>query len=136
MPRFQLRIYVEPGEAEIFCKVLRKDGTYERLTAIIDTGAAVSLFPNDLLELINYRPTDRSTITIDQAGIARQTFQAIEGYIHIILEDQEGQVTQPVEIRAWFANTNHVLLGFADLLDQAILHIDMPQRNGWLDINF
>lgn len=135
MQRFDLRIYIDPSEAEIFLKVLRKDGTYERLTAIVDTGAAVSLLPNDVLELVAYRPSQRTTIVIDQAGIAKQSFQAIEGYVTVILEDHLGQVSQPFEIRTWFADTSHALIGFSDLLDRAMLHIDMPQRSGWIEID-
>ncbi len=135
MQRFDLRLYLDPSEAEIFLKVLRKDGTYERLTAAIDTGAAVSLLPNDLLELIVYRPSHGATVVIDQAGIAKQAFQAFEAYVTIILEDHLGQVSQPFEIRAWFADTSYVLVGFSDLLDRAVIHIDMPQRSGWLEID-
>jgi hypothetical protein len=36
---------------------------------------------------------------------------------------------------AWFTDTDARLIGFQDVLDQAILHIDMLQRDGWLDID-
>src|SRR5258708_62459 len=135
MPRLQLRIYVEPGAAEIFCKVLRKDKNYESLTAIIDTGAAISLFPQDLLEIVDFSIGQPEPVLIDQAGIARQSFDALEGNIQLTLEDETGQTTEPFQIKAWFADTNRVLIGFAGLLEQAVLHLDMPNREGWLEID-
>jgi len=74
MPRIQLRIYVEPGQVDVFCQLKFKDGTYKRLTGIVDTGAAVSLFPNRFLTDVEYEPTEANRITIDQAGIAGQSF--------------------------------------------------------------
>lgn len=134
MAHLQLRVYVDPGAAEIFCNVLRKDGNYEKLTAALDTGAAVSLLPDDLLEWVNYRLSPVGNISIDQAGIAKQSFSAIEGFVTITLEDQTGTITQPFEARVWFAKTNKALIGFADILDHAILHIDMLHRSGWIEI--
>ncbi|MBZ0282655.1 MAG: hypothetical protein K8L97_18080 [Anaerolineae bacterium] len=135
MTQIQLRIYYDPSECQVFCNIARKDGTLEKLTATIDTGAAVSLFPRELLDLIAYRPTDDASIIIDQAGIAKQSFQAVEAVITISLEDAAGNLTQPFEITAWFTDTETRLIGFKDVLDQSILHIDMPQRSGWLEID-
>jgi hypothetical protein len=133
MPRIQLRVYVQPGAAEVFFGVLRKDGIYERLTAVIDTGGEVSLMPYDLLEFIDFQPSAQGHVMIEQAGIAKQAFEAIEGYVRIILEDQTGTQSQPFDMRVWFANTNRILFCFADFLDRAVLHLDMPQRTGWLE---
>jgi hypothetical protein len=57
MTRIEVRVYVDPGEIQMFCNLLRKDGNQEKLTATIDTGAAVSLFPRELLNVVEYRPT-------------------------------------------------------------------------------
>ena len=135
MTRLQLRIYTNPGEAQIFANLPRKDGNQETLTASIDTGAAISLFPIELLDLINYRPSINPRIVIDQAGIANQTFEAIEVFITISLEDAAGNLTQAFEIPAWFAASTTPLLGFAGVLDRAVLHIDMQQQIGWLEID-
>jgi hypothetical protein len=135
MPRLQLRIYVAPGEAQIFCKLPRKDGTYETITAMVDTGAAVSLFPVELLDVIDYYPMGRERVTIDQAGIASQFFEAVEAEVTVSLEDETGQITHAFNIPAWFADTDAPLIGFAGVLDRAILHIDMPRREGWLEID-
>jgi hypothetical protein len=55
MPRIQLQIYIDPGQAEVIFNVLRSDGSYERLSGVIDTGAEISLLPNDLLDKVVYR---------------------------------------------------------------------------------
>lgn len=133
MTRLHLRTYVAPGAAELFCNVLRQDGSYERLAAVVDTGAQVSMLPNDLLNWIVYR--EYTTITIEQAGIARQNFQGVEALVTITLEDEFGNMTEPFEIQTWFADTNRSVVGFLGVLDRAVLHIDMPQRNGWLEID-
>ena len=134
MPRLQLRLYTDPGEAQIFCNLLRQDGNEEKLTATIDTGAAISLFPRELLDDVVHRPSENPNVVIGQAGIAGQSFKAVEAYVTISLEDETGNITPPFEIIAWFANTRKRLIGFKDILDKGTLHLDMPQREGWLEI--
>ncbi len=133
MTRLHLRTYIAPGAAELFCNVLRQDGSYERLAATVDTGAQISMLPDDLLDLVVYR--EYTTITIEQAGIAQQAFQGAEALVTITLEDEFGNITEPFEIQTWFADTNRSLVGFLGVLDRAVLHIDMPQRSGWLEID-
>ena len=132
MPRIQLRIYVDPGQAEVIFSVLRTDGSYERLSGVIDTGAEVSLLPNDLLNKVVYRPIGSGTIIIDQAGIARQSFEAMEAFVTGFLEDQTGAQSDQIEARVWFADTEITLIGFDGILDRAVLHIDMHKRDGWI----
>jgi len=134
MPRIYLRVYIDPGQAEVVCNLLRADGLFERITAIVDTGAAISLFPNDLLNKLQYRIGGRETFIIEQAGIANQAFQAVEAYVTMFLEDQFGNRTEPFEVLVWFADTDKALIGFAGILDRSILHIDMLQQQGWLEI--
>jgi hypothetical protein len=133
MPRIQLRIYVSPGKAETFINVRRQDGGYLSLAATVDTGAAVSLLPVKLMDIIENRPR-RGRVTIDQAGIARQSFEATESFVTIFLEDQTGAQTGEFEVRVWFADTDEVLVGFDGILDRAVLHIDMQKRDGWIEI--
>ena len=135
MPKIQLRIYIDPGQAEVVLGIKDKQGFHERVTAIIDTGAAVSLFPNDLLDKVDFRPAERSAIIIDQAGIAGQSFAATEGFVTLFLEDQYGARTQEFAARVWFADTGQALVGFDGILDRAILHIDVRTRTGWMDID-
>lgn len=136
MPRLQLRVYVEPGGAEIFLNFKRKDGIYQRIAATIDTGAEATLLPAQLLDTADYRVVERGEITVEQAGIAKQAFAATEAMIDVFLEDENGTRTNCFAVRVWFADTEMALLGFADILDKAILHIDMRDtRSGWLEID-
>jgi hypothetical protein len=135
MPRIQLMVYTSPGEVDVYCGLQFNDGTYERLTAVVDTGAAISLFPSQLLENDERSQAESKRVTIDQAGIDKQSFEAIEGTVTVTLEDASGNVTQPLTIPAWFTDTDRVLLGFAGVLDRSVLHVDMPQQTGWIEIN-
>ena len=135
MTHIHLRVSIQPGEITTFCNLIRKDNTLERITATIDTGAEVSLFPKELLDVIQHRLTKEGDLTIAQAGIAAQDFKVTEAYITISLEDTKGNITKPFEILAWFAATEVRLIGFQDVLDRATLHIDMPERDAWLEID-
>jgi hypothetical protein len=136
MPRLQLRIYVDPGSAEIFVHLKRKDRGYHTIAATIDTGAEVSLFPTNLLNAVEYRLIEHGIITVEQAGIAQQAFKATEAIVTLFLEDENGTITEDFEVQVWFADTKEVLVGFKNILDQAILHIDMRDtRSGWLEID-
>lgn len=134
MARIPLRIYKNPSSLEVFLKVRRKDGDEERLFAMVDTGAAVSLLPASLLESIDYRLNQHGKITIDQAGIAKQAFEATEAFVHVFFEDVAGIKTKAIEVLAWFADTDFALIGFEGILDQGILHVDMPNLNGYLEL--
>ncbi len=127
MPRIQIHIYSDPGQVDVFCKLKFKDDTYERFSAILDTGAAVSLFPRRLLDGAENDLLDQREITIDQAGIAYQSFTGIQTLVTIVLEDALGNLTQPFVIPVWFADTNQPLIGFAGVLDRAVLYIDAPK---------
>jgi hypothetical protein len=136
MPCLQLRVYVDPGSAEIFVHLKRKDGGYHTIAAIIDTGAEVSLFPRNLLNAVGFRLIEHGIITVEQAGIAQQAFNATEATVTLFLEDEKGVVTEDFEVQVWFADTEEVLVGFKNILDRAILHIDMHDtRSGWLEID-
>ncbi len=135
MPRLQLRVYVEPGGVEIFLNIKQKDGDYQRVAATVDTGAAVTLLPARLLHTTDYRVVGRGEIIVEQAGIARQAFAATEAIVEVFLEDENGMRTRYFETRVWFAETEVALVGFAGILDRAILHIDMRDtRSGWIEI--
>lgn len=134
MPRIQLQLYVDPGSAEVICNLLLNDGTYERVTAVVDTGAEVSLFPRELLKRVKYRLGRREKITVEQAGLAKQAFEAVEGYVSLYFEDQLGNETGLIEVPVWFADGTIPLVGFAGILDRAVLHVDMVEQQGWIEI--
>jgi len=134
MPRIQLRVYRDPGQAEVFLNIKRKDSGYEKRAAIVDTGAQVSLLPSLLMNILAYRLSERGSFTIEQAGIATHSFGAIEAYITVFLEDMSGNRTDEFEVRVWFAGTREVLLGFDGVLDRAVLHVDMLNLTGYLEL--
>jgi hypothetical protein len=133
MPRIHLRVYREPGQAEVFLNLRRKDGGYDKRAAIVDTGAEVSLLPSLLMGVLEYRSGERGSFIVEQAGIAEQAFEAVEAYVTVFLEDETGNRTDDLEVRVWFAGTRDVLIGFDRLLDRAILHLDMPGMSGYLE---
>jgi hypothetical protein len=101
---------------------------------IVDTGAQISLLPSILADKVDFRPTARGKIIVHQAGIAAQKFEALEARVNIFLEDTSGNRTKEFETTVWFAESNVILLGFDGLLDRAILHLDMPNQSGYIEI--
>ena len=85
------------------------------------------------MSVLEYRLSARGSFTIEQAGIAEQSFEAVEAYVTIFLEDEAGGRTEELEIRVWFAGTRDALIGFDGILDRAILHLDMPELTGYLE---
>ena len=133
MARILLNVYRDPGQVEVFLNIKRKDGGYDKRAAIVDTGAQLSLLPSLLMSVLDYRQTEQGSFTIEQAGIAKQTFQAVEADITLFLEDETGARTNDFTARVWFADTSDILLGFEGVLDRAILHVDMPALAGYID---
>jgi hypothetical protein len=133
MTHIQLRVYSDPGQAEVFVNIKRKDGGYYTEAGIVDTGAQTSLLPEDLAEILEYRLSERGSFMVEQAGIAQQAFQAIEAYVTLFLEDPTGTQTEEFEVPVWFARTRHVLIGFDNILDRAVLHLDMLRLTGTLE---
>lgn len=134
MTRIHLRVYRDPGQAEVFLNIKRKDSGYEKRAAIVDTGAQVSLLPSLLMNVLDYRRSERGGFLIEQAGLATQSFEAVEAYITVFLEDMSGNRTDDFEIRVWFAATREVLLGFDGILDRAVLHVDMLRLTGYIEL--
>jgi hypothetical protein len=136
MPRIQLQVYLDPSSVEVFINLRQPDGNYVRVAATVDTGAAVSLLPANLLNKLDYRLGEHGVVTIEQAGIARQSFAATEAIVKLRLEDHIGTQTDEFEARIWFAETDIVLIGFDGILDRSILYIDMQDtRSGWIEIS-
>lgn len=134
MPRINLRVYTNPGQLEVICNILRVDGNYERITAIIDTGAEVSFFPIDLLNVLVDDVESRKVVSLEQAGIAQQQFDGIESAITVFLEDMAGNQSKMITIPAVFADTGIALLGFEGALERCVFHVDMPRLTGYIEI--
>lgn len=136
MPKIQLQVFDDPGALEVFIRYQTTSGNFEWRSCMVDTGAPISLFPLDMLHIVDHLLTDKSRIQIEQAGIARHSFEAVEAYITIALEDTTGARSNPFEIRAWFADTSKALIGFDGVLDRAILHANLKtERDAWIDID-
>lgn len=135
MPRIQLRIIHNPNRVEAFIKVKRHDEGYEWLYAVVDTGASVSLLPSNILELVSHRLSENSKVRIEQAGIAKQSFDGVEAYVTLLLEDSIGTQSNEYEVRVWFAETDVALLGIDGILTRAALFIDIPNLNGYIEFN-
>jgi hypothetical protein len=133
MSQVALKLNKNPGLVETFVRFKAKEGHYIAWFAFIDTGAQVSLFPLSFLEKLEHRIIDED-FEIEQAGIAGQAFKAIEAEITLYVEDLQGNESQPITVRAWFAQTSKYIIGFQDILDRAELHIDYRQsQTGWIE---
>ena len=133
MTRIQLRIYTSPPQVEVFLNLKQPDGDDYRVAAVVDTGAQITLLPSRLMNFVEYRIVDQGSVTVEQAGIARQSFSATEAIVRLFLEDTNGSRTSEIEARVWFGNTGAILLGFQDVLDQAALFVDMRSHLGWIE---
>jgi hypothetical protein len=134
MSRISLILTVNPYQAEVFVRYKKTDGIFETEVALVDTGAETSLFPKMWLNTAEHKLAD-TTVVIEQAGIAKQSFDAFEAEIILKLEDSVGNVSAELRVSAWFAETDKVIIGFKDILDRAILHVDfLDTRTGWLEI--
>lgn len=90
MVRIALNLYLNPTQVEAFVVLKRKDGIEHRLVGIIDTGAEISLFPKSLLNILEHEIVSETPITLEQAGIASQTFEVQEAIVTLQFEDQQG----------------------------------------------
>ncbi len=132
--RINLTLYREPGFVETFVNLRLASGMYERLAAVVDTGAQVSLFPLELFDRVTHHDDHRERILIERAGIT--TTEAIESRVSLYLEDGAGNFSYELIVRAWFAPTEVAFVGFDGVLDLATLHIDYRDTfAGWIELN-
>jgi hypothetical protein len=134
MARLNLVLINQPYEVQVFVRFKLRDGNFDTMVAVVDTGADICLFPRRWLETAEHTILDKD-IVLEQAGIAKQAFEAIEAEITLYCEDALGNESTPIKVRAWFADTTKVILGFRDVLDRAKLYIDYQEtRTGWIDL--
>lgn len=133
MPRIDLILTFQPSEIEVFVGYKRTDGIIIPHIATVDTGAELSLFPISWLKTAEH--TVLREVILEQAGLAKQAFEAVEAEIIVRLEDLKGNISPELKVRAWFAETDKILLGFQGILDSAILYADFLQsRTGYLEL--
>jgi hypothetical protein len=119
---------------EIYVRFKTQLGSSKLTVGFIDTGATVSLFPLNFLNELEHTIINPS-IEIEQAGIAGQVFNAVEAEVQLYCEDTQGNVSPELTVRAWFADTSKIIIGFQDILDRATLYADFRQsRTGWIEI--
>jgi predicted aspartyl protease len=132
--RIQLRIWVNPTYAEVFVNIRTADGHHKTVNAVVDTGADVSLIPMSIMEELDYRLLSSEPIILEQAGIAKQVFEAYEAVVSVYLEDVQGNRSTEFDLPVWFADGQTTLIGFEGLLDRAVLHMDMPALGGYIEL--
>ncbi|MBL7183170.1 MAG: hypothetical protein ISS50_01840 [Anaerolineae bacterium] len=103
--------------------------------AIVDTGAPLSLIPQDIWQGCRYlRMRDdviRSVVPKPDCELA-----VIDGVVACILRDDAGQMSELLTIRAHLAHSENVplLLGFSGLLDRADVHFSVKSHEAYLEI--
>jgi hypothetical protein len=133
MTRIELYIEPDPITAYITLGLKRRDGSFEYIVAIVDIGAEVTTIPSRLMMFLDYQVSERGEVIVEQAGIAEHRFGVLEVKAEAFLEDNHKAATQPFQTKIWFANTRLALLGVEQMLDRAILCIDMPNLTGYLE---
>jgi hypothetical protein len=132
--KINLILSIQPCEVEVGISFKGIDGGFELNYGMIDTGAELSLFPKKWLNTAQHKIL-KENVSLEQAGIAKQGFSAVEAEITLLLEDGQGNQSRPFVVRAWFADTTRVIVGFQDILDHAKLYLDyQDSRSGWIDI--
>jgi hypothetical protein len=133
MSRINLLLSIAPYEVEAYVRLKQTDGDSLLIMGYVDTGADKCLFPISFLETIEHKLLN-SNIEIQQAGIAKHNFKAVEAKITLYFEDLQGNVSHHMEARAWFAETEDILIGIQDVLEHATLFVDYRQtRTGWIE---
>lgn len=99
MSRINLLLSIAPYEVEVYVRLKQADGDSLLIMGYVDTGADKSLFPISFLETIEHSILN-SDIEIQQAGIAKQGFKAVEAKITLYFEDLQGNTSHQMEARA------------------------------------
>jgi hypothetical protein len=133
MPQISLNLITQPHEIETNIIMKSKGAFVYRSIGIVDTGAQKCLFPLNMLDFLDYE--DVEEVELEQAGIAKQTFRAKEATISLKLEDRYANTSPELTVRAWFADTDKIIIGFQDILDRAALYADFRQtQTGWIEL--
>lgn len=136
MTRLELRVRPnDPVEADILIRFRTTSGFIDWVAAIVDTGAEATVLPMSLMDRLPYRLSPRGRVAVEQAGIARQSFEVIGAYLSVYLEDFSETRTAEFETLVWFTETTRPLLGITQMLDHTVLHLDMPALTGTLEFS-
>ncbi len=103
--------------------------------AIVDTGAPLSLIPQDIWQGCRYLKLRDDVIR----GVVPKPdceLLVIDGVVACTLQDDAGQMSDLQTIRAHLAHSEDVplLLGFGGLLDGADVHFSVERHEAYLEI--
>ncbi len=103
--------------------------------AIVDTGAPLSLIPQDIWQDCRYLKLRDDVIR----GVVPKPdceLPVIDGVVACVLQDDAGQMSEPLTIRAHLAHSENVplLLGFSGLLDRADVRFWLNRSEAYLEI--
>ena len=113
----------------------KKDGSgYSLAEGIVDTGAYVSVIPEDLSEIIEKEITGRYRMKGLNSG-EDCAIPVNVGKTTCILFDESGNTSGDLNIACFFADSNDVpvIIGFANILTRFKLHIDYPNKKAFLE---
>ena len=103
--------------------------------AIVDTGAPLSLIPQDIWQDCRYLKLRDDVIR----GVVPKPdceLPVIDGVVACILQDDAGQMSELLTIRAHLAHSKDVplLIGFSGLLDRADVCFSVKRNEAYLEI--
>lgn len=135
MTRVSLRVTQDPPQAEVMLRCLRFDGNWEFITAVVDTGAEVSLLPSQWRDIIAHDRAETIPMRVERGGRDDVVYDTLEAKVTAYIEDEQGNQSEPFLMTVWFAPTNATLLGMTGALDRAVLHLDMPTLTGYIELS-
>jgi hypothetical protein len=109
-------------------------GWSDHYSAIVDTGAYMSLLPLSIWKEVEYTKLGRHEVR----GIVPRpecTLPVTVGRLQCRLVDNQGHRTKPLEIQAFLAPTDKIslVLGFKDLLAEFAHHYDYRTDTAYID---
>jgi hypothetical protein len=128
-------IDVDIGIIRLFCEVafVSKEGYTDSYSAILDTGAPVSIIPYHIWSMLKVNKLKDYVIR----GIVpkKECFLPVTiGEIFCILLDRE-QSTEEIKIKSYLVHSNGVplIIGFKDLLDSFGIYLDFRKKIAYLE---
>jgi len=110
-----------------------RNGWQKRESAIIDTGAPISMLPMDLWKSIETEIlTDHEAYGINPGKEC--SIQVLVGKVKCILVDNENNQSDELEILSYLAITNKIplIIGFRDVLENFDIHLNFKDKTAYL----
>ncbi|MDI6792055.1 MAG: hypothetical protein QME81_04210 [bacterium] len=126
---------LDMGIIRPFCEVafVSKEGYTDSYSAILDTGAPVSVIPYQIWSMVEVNEIRDYAIR----GVVPKrecSLPVTIGEISCILLDKE-QSTKRIKVKSYLAHSNEVplIIGFKDLLDRFGLYLDFKKNLAYLE---